>query len=286
MKLEEYVAKRKKEDGINEFDFDNRMENLRICTNYIFEYFNNYLETLPEDKKTVLQDKKSEKYRNMLINKGYSYEMTDWLVSIYAVHGNQLDRVLMNMTKEVEYFLLYTTDAEFRALSYDIYSKAIKRYSYLEGQSEMIFKYLKEAHNIRNKVMWSHYITEEIEEWISETHLKYGVNLFNFCDEWIDYFYENPEIWPKNCKKRSKEYYEANDKYSFDKNDPYYWEYDFKQGKNLFCIDSLFRRMPKKSFIRGKKQWIEATMLYCWLNNIIGDESDYWDEYCRLVFEN
>ena len=45
MKLEEYILKRKTEDGINEFDRDKRAENTRICVNYIFEYFNNYLET-------------------------------------------------------------------------------------------------------------------------------------------------------------------------------------------------------------------------------------------------
>ena len=45
MKLEEYILKRKTEDGINEFDRDKRAENTRICVNYVFEYFNNYLET-------------------------------------------------------------------------------------------------------------------------------------------------------------------------------------------------------------------------------------------------
>ena len=53
MTLEEYVIKRKREDGINEFDLEKRMENTRICVNYIFEYFNNYLDTRPADEKTA-----------------------------------------------------------------------------------------------------------------------------------------------------------------------------------------------------------------------------------------
>ena len=36
MTLEEYVIKRKREDEINEFDLEKRMENTRICVNYIF----------------------------------------------------------------------------------------------------------------------------------------------------------------------------------------------------------------------------------------------------------
>ena len=49
MTLEEYIVKRKREDGINEYDLDKRLENTRICVNYIFEYFNNYLEATPAE---------------------------------------------------------------------------------------------------------------------------------------------------------------------------------------------------------------------------------------------
>ena len=44
LRFEEYVARRKKEDRLNEFDVNARAENLRICVNYVFEYFNNYLD--------------------------------------------------------------------------------------------------------------------------------------------------------------------------------------------------------------------------------------------------
>jgi hypothetical protein len=58
MKLEEYIFKRKKEDGINEYDLDKRSENIRICVNYIFEYFNNYIDTRSVEEKTILHYKK------------------------------------------------------------------------------------------------------------------------------------------------------------------------------------------------------------------------------------
>lgn len=41
--FEEYVARRKKEDRLNEFDIAARAENIKTCVNYVFEYFNNYL---------------------------------------------------------------------------------------------------------------------------------------------------------------------------------------------------------------------------------------------------
>lgn len=36
MNIEEYIKKRKTEDRINEFDLENRVENLRVVVNYVF----------------------------------------------------------------------------------------------------------------------------------------------------------------------------------------------------------------------------------------------------------
>ena len=58
MRLEEYIVKRKAEDGINEFDWEKRAENTRICVNYIFEYFDNYLENSPDSEKTFQEEQK------------------------------------------------------------------------------------------------------------------------------------------------------------------------------------------------------------------------------------
>ena len=44
LKLEEYIAKRKKEDGMDEFDKSKRSENTKMAVNYVFEYFNQYID--------------------------------------------------------------------------------------------------------------------------------------------------------------------------------------------------------------------------------------------------
>jgi hypothetical protein len=51
LSIEEYVARRKKEDKIDEFNIDERNENMRLCVNYVFEYFNNYLNITEAEKK-------------------------------------------------------------------------------------------------------------------------------------------------------------------------------------------------------------------------------------------
>ena len=117
MKLEEYILKRKTEDGINDFDRDKRTENTRICVNYVFEYFNNYLETTAGEERTILHDEKIEKYARMV--ERYSDDIQEWLVEMYSSYGKYLHRTLPTFIQD-PFFLLYDMEAEFRALSYDV----------------------------------------------------------------------------------------------------------------------------------------------------------------------
>ena len=56
LKLEEYIAKRKKEDGMDEFDKSKRSENTKMAVNYVFEYFNNYLDSIGGSEETILHN--------------------------------------------------------------------------------------------------------------------------------------------------------------------------------------------------------------------------------------
>jgi hypothetical protein len=280
MKLEVYIFKRKKEDGINEYDLDKRLENTRICVNYIFEYFNNYIDAKPVDEKTILHDRKVDFYRKTLSD--YDTDVKEWLVSLYSSYGKYMNRKLMNLITDV-YFLLYTTEAEFRALSYDIYPEAVKKFKFLEGQSEMIYNFIKEAHKYRNgRLTFSDiYISDNINEWIDETYRNHGVNLYYFCYEYADSYFDSPERWPAGHKKKGK-YYDKRNEYLY-KDSCLIWEYDVKQKNNLFGLDTLYRNMPKKDFVKGKKQEFEVVIMYCWLNFFADDEDNYWDEYSKIV---
>ncbi len=280
MKLEEYIFKRKKEDGINECDLEKRSENTRICVNYIFEYFNNYLDTQVADERTLLHEQKIDKYRNLIGD--YDPEIREWLVSIYSSYGKYMHRHLIGLINS-DYFLLYDSDAEFRALSYEIYPKAAKRFNFLEGQSEMVFRFLKEVHRVKNLVSpfeAEFNISEDINEWIHATYRKHGVNIYNFCCEWVSYFSDHPEMWPKGHRLKSA-YYSKEAKIRI--SDSMYWDYDYKQKSNLFGLDALYTKMPKKSFTRGKKQEFEAVLMYCWLHKVEAND-EYWHEYSKSLF--
>ena len=130
LNIEEYIARRKKEDRLNEFDVDSRTQNMKICVDYVFEYFNNYLDITEAEEKTVLHNEKLENYRKQL--REYSPEVREWIVGIYNDYGKHLHRHVGNIMKENEFFFLYDNESEFRNASYDCYSRLIKSYLFLK----------------------------------------------------------------------------------------------------------------------------------------------------------
>ena len=114
MRLEEYLKKRKEEDGINEYDIEKREENAQICAKYVQEYFNDYLNTTEEKKKAAAHEERKEKYAGWV--KDYSDDIRKWLVDMYSSYGKYLYRTLPTYIND-PYFLLYDSETEFRALS-------------------------------------------------------------------------------------------------------------------------------------------------------------------------
>ena len=128
--IEEYISKRKKEDNLNEFDLDKKVENIKICMDYIFESYNNYLDMAEADKDMVLNNTTLNKYRKGLFE--YDDDIAEWLVELYYTYRTRLNRVIGNILDANELFLIMNTGAELRELSYKLYPKLIKKYPYLK----------------------------------------------------------------------------------------------------------------------------------------------------------
>lgn len=284
MTLEQYILMRKKEDGINEYDLSKRSKNIRICVNYIFEYFDNYLENSPDAEKTFIEERRQEKYRKIVSR--YSPDVQDWLVDLNSrsrKHGHKYLRELI----DDRYFLLYNSDTEFRSLSYSIYPKAIKRVKELEGEGEMIFNFIRDEHRIRSEFTLEQqgiHITDSIDKWISNTFKKHGVNIFAFCEDWCSYFSDTPNLWEKWRKKRNHDCDSLLEYGKYDLSSYMFWDYDYKPGGERFGLNSLYRNMPKKDYTKRKKQAFDAVMMYWWTHSYDSDEK-LWEEYVTQLEE-
>lgn len=132
----------------------------------------------------------------------------------------------------------------------------------------MLFLFIKEYHRVMSRINFENksiFISEEINEWVQGTWAKYQVNLLEFTYQWADYFWNN-DMWPTAHRRKSQTNFRK-------------YDYDYRQKSNLFNIDSLYRKMPKKPYMKGRKQELEILIMYHWLHSIEGDDSGYWQEY-------
>ena len=268
--IEDYIAQRKKEDGMNEFDLDKKGENTKLCIDYVFEYFNNYLNISKVEQRTVLHNEKLDKYHNQI--SAYSEEVQEWLLEIYDQYNKQLTKQIKNILKKDHLFFLYNKDSEFRSVSYECYSQLVKKMPFLKQQTEMLFLFIKDYHRVCSEKVDFYgelALPQEITEWLESVWKKYQVNLYLFAYEWVYYFIDHEELWDRAHKVKDTRYNG--------------FTYDVTKGGNLFNLDALYRKIPKKSFIKGRKQEFEVLMLHCWFTSMDDTYASYWDEYLEKV---
>lgn len=273
LKLEEYIEKRKLEDGLNEFNTSQKVSNIRDCINYIFEYFDQYLPIQGVEKRTVFENEKLMKYEKSLNE--FSYDIKDWLLSIYETYEKQLNRSIIRYLKSDESFYLLYCESEFRSVSYDCYASLIKKNPFLKNQTDMLYKFIREFHAIETEKYKSNYlnISEDITTWLQSTMTKYNINISIAIERYLSAFYDNQDSWS------------ARDRIKLEK--PYLdhkYEYNYYKKTNLFNINSFMGKYGDKPFIKGKKKQIEILMMFIWLHDIDGNEG-YWNEYL-LQFDN
>lgn len=265
--LEEYIAKRKIEDSLNEFDTSQKMKNIRTCIDYIFEYFDQYLPSQGAEKRTIAENERIVKYEKTLSE--FTPEIKDWLVSIYDTYGKKINKNIAYFVNSNDTFLLMYEEAEFQSIANDCFVSLIKNYPFLGNQLEMIYKFIREYHLKESSVYIDDLpdISDQITEWLQDTLTKYKVNIASACEGYLNYFEDNPGIWPAGSKI-ILEYSQTGRKY----------HYDYKRKTNVFDIDGFYSRFENKPFIKGKKKQLEILMMHFWLYSIEGDD-DYWKEY-------
>ena len=218
--------------------------------------------------------------------KDYSDDIRKWLVDMYSSYGKYLYRTLPTYISD-PYFLLYESETEFRALSKEICPAIIRRYRFLDGQEEMIYRFIKDEYRIQSEVSRSYnrlpHISEHIDIWMNKTYQEHGVNIYSFCKEYLTDYLENSDMWP-DSHKLIRETGEWVWRGMVIPSSTYY-VYDYKQKDNLFGIDILYEDLPKKEFIVGKKQELEAVLLYYYCVDQKEEKEylEYWEEYAKKL---
>ncbi len=267
--LEQYIEKRKNEDGLDEFDSSKKIDNIQICINYIFEYFNVYLPMQGAEDRSPKENKLLLKFEHEI--RKYSKETQSWLYNIYYETGHKIDMTIVRYLNEQESYFLAYQEHEFRAISYDCYAQIIKKNPFIKNQTEELYRFIKEYHYKKSNDVYNNWKTPDVTasmlEWMENTWVKYKVNLSYAIGVYIGLFYGNQAIWPDKAKVKSVDL-ELN----------YVgWDYDFTVKTNRFNIRRFYDLYGNKPFLKGKKKQVEALMLY----HCNGKYRTAYEEYVR-----
>lgn len=103
------------------------------------------------------------------------------------------------------------------------------------------------------------------KNWITDTFREYHVDLLEFAYQYVRSFLSSDDEWPSDHKIATNEEY-------------FLYRYNYKNLSNVFNIDQLYRNIPKKKFVRGRKQELEMLMMYYCVQEHKHD-SEFWNFY-------
>ena len=266
--IDEYIHQRKLEDGMNEFDTRQRLSNIRSCINYIFEYFDQYLNIEGAENRTSSDNEKIRKYERAL--RHFSPDVKNWLVSIYDIYKKQINRNISNILYQSNIFPFMYEDSDFRAISYECYTQLVKRFPFIKDQSELLFKFIKEYHFIESTNYGLNIpdFSSRITEWINNTFQEYHVNLIMGFTYYLNGYWDNRASWPAKYKIKVESSLPD-----------FQYCYNVKAKENLFNIHTLYGQLGNRPFIKNHKKHMEILLMYLWLHKVDDTYQDYWDIY-------
>lgn len=253
MLLEQYIEKRKKEDKLDEFDTEKKVSNIRVCIDYIFEYFDQYLPLVGAESHTSEENRLLQKYCHEI--RRYSSETAEWLIGIYTEHGHKISRTIDKYLEKQEGFYLFYEESEFRSISYNFYADLLNKRPCLKNKTEELYQFIKEYHQIKGYEDYKNWgfpqISDELTQWLENTLTKYKVNINLAAKKYVYLFDDNVGIWPSGTRMKSDIPYPG-----------YEYEYDISKSHNRFNINRFYNLYGNRPFLKGKKKQLEFLMLY------------------------
>ena len=233
MKIEEYIKLRKKRDGLDETIKKNKDESIRTLINYIFDYYQ-LLEEGPNSKK--IQIKKLRKNVNFQYEiEFYSENTQRWLLKNFNQHNVKINRQLSKILDDIDFFLLISDMQEWEKLSYDLYTKAIDKRTYLADYPLEILEFAKEYYKKCDKeigLSLSQYkLSQKSKQFIKTVYSEHGINLLAWSKFYSRYFFSKITLWPDSHRIVSEE------------NGKRKVEYNLNVTRNAFNLNSVFDKI-------------------------------------------
>lgn len=265
--IEQYITKMKKEDKLDEFNFKNHAENMSTVLKYVMDYFNHYLNPEEYDYEKIKTEQSALKVAQEI--EGSFPKSTDFIIEYYKRTRSRIDRLLKSWMFEQKCVHLFYTVEDFQNTIHRFCSSAKMKGTEIERYQEQLIvlaEEVKAKETEKPSISGFKYLDNSLIGWVRETYRSYGVNLFEFVQNYTGTFFE--EYIERIYNRESEHFYYIN-------------RYNHRYNDNPFNMDVLYKENEHRPFIYGRKGELEMLIMYVWVFEDANDE-DYWPEYVNL----
>lgn len=265
--VEQYIIKMKKKDKLDEFDFRNHAENMSTVLKYVMDYFNLYLNPEEYDYENIKTEQSVLKISKEI--EGSFPESMDFIIEYYKKARSRIDRLLKSWMYEQKNVHLIHSAEDYENAIYKFCSSAKMKGTEIEQYQDQLIilsKEIKAKETEKPSISGFKYLDNTLIGWVKETYHSYGVNLFEFAQNYTSTFFD--EYIERIYIRESEHFYYIN-------------RYNHRYNDNPFNMDVLYKENEHRPFINGRKGELEMLIMYVWVFEDANDE-DYWPEYVNL----
>lgn len=265
--IDEYIAKMKKADKLDEFDFLKQSVNMAAVMKYVLTYFNEYLTMETCDAETIKLKQTMDKLEEE-IDRRYPKSM-EFILNFYMQYKIRIHKEIDKWSENIPYFSFFYCEEDFSSaaksfcISYKLKVENMEEY---ESEITTLFAEIKHQNTEGLNLSEMIHLDNNIVQWVKETYRQYGVNLFSFAYNLADIYHDR---YVKHERERFVER-------------PYYVNnYNHRYNNNPFDIDRIYEDNKHRPFLENKRGELEMLVMHEWLFTMVYDD-DYWPEYVNL----
>lgn len=265
--IDEYIAKMKRADKIDELDYSKQPENMSAIMKHVMAYFTEYLNMENCDTEMIKFKHATDKLEDE-VEKKYP-KSKEFILNFYRQNRLRISKELEKWVEDVEYFPFYYSDEDFSSLAVEFCSDYKLKGADMSEFSKDVATLMAEIKKDKTSAPSPSdmiRLDNNIVSWVRETYWKYGVNVYSFAADLAYKYYDRYVKYERETF--GERLYHVNN-------------YNHRYNKNTFGIDQIYEDNKHRPFLENKRGELEMLVMYEWLfSNVYDDE--YWPEYVNL----
>ncbi len=268
--IDEYIAKMKKADKMDEFDYLKQSDNMAAVIKYVMAYFNEYLTLQTCDAEAIKMKHKRDKLEQEIESK-YP-KSKEFILDFYLQQRIGIHKEVKKWLEDLHYYPFFYSEDDFTSAAGDFCADyKLKSGSMNEYRSDIqaLMAEIKQCDTEEPGPSEMIHLDSSLVNWVRGTYRQYGVNLFAFAYDHA-YSYDRRYVKYERGEWGDGSYYVNN--------------YNHRYNNNPFDLDRIYEDNKHRPYLQDKRGELEMLVMHEWLFNMVYDD-DYWPEYVNLCVE-